>query len=167
MEMPNGAGRFLAFLTDELKPWLQERYSITLMTRCSSGTRVADFSQHTSSSRSPQRSGATDRNSSLYRDDSVKSMFDHEAEYAQTQDDLPAKVSFTVGGYENPDGYRRRLEQLAPDHRARMEADPGDWAEDYVGDTERMVTTLRGRAYPSLEIDHQVLPANTTRRQSP
>ena len=71
---------------------------------------------------------------------------------------LPAKVSFTVGGYENPDGYRRRLEQLAPDHRARMEADPGDWAEDYVGDTERMVTMLRGRAYPSLEIDHQVLP---------
>ena len=85
-------------------------------------------------------------------------MFDQEAEYAQTHDDLPAKVSFTVGGYENPDGFRRRLEQLAPDHRARMEAEPGDWAEDYVGDTERMVTTLRGRAYPSLEIEHEVLP---------
>jgi alpha-beta hydrolase superfamily lysophospholipase len=95
---------------------------------------------------------------SLYPDPTAKSMFDQEAAYAQTHDDLPANVSFTVGGYETPDGFRRRLEQLAPDHRARMEAEPGDWAEDYVGDTERMVATLRGRAYPSLEIEYVVLP---------
>ena len=29
-EMLNGAGHFLAFLTDELKPWLRERYSIAV-----------------------------------------------------------------------------------------------------------------------------------------
>ena len=27
--MPGGADRFLAFLTDELKPWVQERYAVT------------------------------------------------------------------------------------------------------------------------------------------
>lgn len=158
-EMLNGAGRFLAFLTDELKPWLRERYSIavddSMFFGDSRGGLFATYVLLTEPS-TFRRYGIG--SPSLYRDDGVKSMFDHEAEYAQTHDDLPAKVSFTVGGYENPDGYRRRLEQLAPDHRARMEADPGDWAEDYVGDTERMVTMLRGRAYPSLEIDHQVLP---------
>ena len=29
-EMLDGAGRFLAFLTDELKPWLRERYPVAV-----------------------------------------------------------------------------------------------------------------------------------------
>ena len=85
-------------------------------------------------------------------------MFDLEVEYANTHEDLPAKAAFVVGGYENPAGFQRRLDQLAPDHRATMEAAPGDWAEDYVGDTERMVTALRARGYSNLQIEHQVLP---------
>ena len=39
-----------------------------------------------------------------------------------------------------------------------MEADPGDWAEDYVGDTERLVGALRARGYPSLELECEILP---------
>jgi predicted alpha/beta superfamily hydrolase len=158
-ETPDGAGRFLAFLTDELKPWLRERYPVAVDDSMFFGdSRGGLFATYVLLTEPSTFTRYGIGSPSLYRDEGVKSMFEQEAEYAQTHDDLAAKVSFTVGGYENPDGYRRRLEQLAPDHRARMEADPGDWAEDYVGDTERMVTTLRGRAYPSLQIEHQVLP---------
>jgi hypothetical protein len=31
-------------------------------------------------------------------------MFEREKEYAQAHDDLPAKVFFSVGAYENPEG---------------------------------------------------------------
>ena len=157
--MLSGADRFLAFITDELKPWVQERYAVTLDESMffgdSRGGLFATYVLLTEPS-TFRRYGIG--SPSLYPDAGVKSMFDQEAAYAQTHDDLAAKVSFTVGGYETPDGFRRRLEQLAPDHRARMEAEPGDWAEDYVGDAERMVVTLRCRAYPSLEIEHEVLP---------
>ena len=101
--MLNGAGRFLAFLTDELKPWLRERYPVavddSMFFGDSRGGLFATYVLLTEPS-TFRRYGIG--SPSLYRDDGVKSMFDHEAEYAQTHDDLPAKVSFTVGGYENP-----------------------------------------------------------------
>jgi len=157
--LPGGADRFLAFLTDELKPWVQERYAVTFTDSMFFGdSRGGLFATYVllTDPATFKRYGIG--SPSLYPDAGAKSMFDQEAAYARTHDDLPAKVSFTVGGYETPDGFRRRLEQLAPDHRARMEAEPGDWAEDYVGDTERMAATLRGRAYPNLEIEHEILP---------
>ena len=61
-------------------------------------------------------------------------MFDQDAAYARTNDDLPAKVSFTVGGDETPDGFRRRLEQLAPDLPSQdgSRARPGEYHETAV-----------------------------------
>ena len=87
----------------------------------------------------------------------MKSMFDHEAEYAQTHDDLPAKVYFTVGGYENPDGTGDGSSSSHPTIEPGWKPTQATRRKTSFGDTERMVTMLRGRAYPSLEIDHQVL----------
>ena len=155
----SGADRFLAFLTDELKPWLRERYAVdssdSMWFGDSRGGLFATYVLLTEPS-TFRRYGIG--SASLYPDDGVKSMFDQEAEYARAHDDLAAKVVFTVGGYENPLGHTRRLEQLAPDQRAKLEADPGDWGEDYVGDTERIVASLLSRAYPSLAIEYEILP---------
>ena len=87
-------------------------------------------------------------------------MFKHEAEYAQAHHDLPAKVFFSVGAYENLAGWKHFLEQRPPDERAKAAAewDDDDPLMDCVAPTERMVAVLRGRAYPSLEIECEVLP---------
>jgi hypothetical protein len=81
-------------------------------------------------------------------------MFSHEAEYARTHDDLSARVFFSVGAYENTAGEERRSAQLPADKRGN--AEPENW--DFVADTKRMVNALRSRAYPSLEIECEVLP---------
>ena len=71
----------------------------------------------------------------------------------------PARSIFSVGAYENPKGSRRLREQLPADARAKAETeDEADPLADCVADTERMVALLRGRAYPSLEIECEVLP---------
>jgi hypothetical protein len=70
-------------------------------------------------------------------------------------------VFFSVGALETPDGDRRWLEQLPADDRAKAEAElqEGDYTDiDMVADAERMVASLRGRAYPSLQIEYEVLP---------
>jgi len=156
--MLGGAGRFLAFLRDELRPWVRDRYGVdpddSMFFGDSRGGLFATYVLLTEPS-TFRRYGIG--SPSLYEDRGVKSMFVHEAEYAQARDDLAAKVFFSVGGYENPAGYERRLDQLAPAQRARMEAEKGDWGEDYVGDIERMVGMLRGRGYPNLEVEHEVL----------
>jgi predicted alpha/beta superfamily hydrolase len=155
----SGADRFLAFLTDELKPWMQDRYSVDPNESMFFGdSRGGLFATYVLLSNPSTFSRYGIGSPSLYPDDGVKSMFDLEAEYANTHEDLPTKVAVVVGGYENRSGFRRRLDQLAPNHRAKMEAEPGDWAEDYVGDTERLVTALRARGYPNLQLEHQVLP---------
>ena len=81
-------------------------------------------------------------------------IFSREAEYARTHDDLPAKAFFSVGAYENTAGDEHRLAP-APARKARK---CGTRNDHDVADTERMVATLRSRAYPSLEIEYELLP---------
>jgi pimeloyl-ACP methyl ester carboxylesterase len=86
-------------------------------------------------------------------------MFDREAAYARTHDDLPAKVHFSVGANESTEGERRWREQLPADRRAKAEAlADGDPPYDMVADVERMVAALRRRAYPDFEIEFDVWP---------
>ena len=47
---------------------------------------------------------------------------------------------------------------LTSRHRGRGRVGAGEEEDDCVGDTERMVAALRSRAYPSLEIDLEILP---------
>ena len=61
---------------------------------------------------------------------------------------------FAVGEYEDHDGRQREASRLPADERAKA----GLRYIDMVADTERMVASLRGRNYPSLEIDSVILP---------
>ena len=83
----------------------------------------------------------------------------NEAAYAEAHDDLAAKVFFSVGSYENSEDAKRFRSRLAAETRAEVEAKlSGLPAWDLTADTERMVAALRSRAYPSLEIELEVLP---------
>lgn len=153
-----GAGRFLSFLRDELKPWVRERYGVdpddSMFFGDSRGGLFATYvllSEPTTFRRYGIGSPALGWNQGV--------MFEHEAEYARSHDDLPARVFFSVGAYENPAGDARFLDQLPADRRAKMEAEAEAYpAEDFVAYAERMVAALRGRAYASLEIECEVLP---------
>ena len=148
-----GASRFLAFLRDELKPWLLERYDVDLDDSMFFGDSLGGLFATYVLLNEPttfRRYGIG--SPALEWDDEL--MFSHEAEYARTHVDLPARVFFSVGAYENTAGDKHRLAQLPADRRGDTE--PENW--DYVADTERMVDALRSRAYPSLEIECEVLP---------
>ena len=152
-----GAGRFLAFLRDELKPWVRERYGVdpddSAFFGHSLGGLFATYVLLTEPA-TFRRYGIG--SPSLWWDNGV--MFKHEAEYARAHDDLPAKVFFSVGEHENLEGRKAFREWLPVDKRVKAEAeDEADPLADYVADTERMVALLRGRAYPSLEIENEVL----------
>ena len=148
-----GASRFLAFIRDEFKPWLQERYGAdtddSMLFGDSLGGLFATYvllNEPTTFRRYGIGSPALSWDNDL--------IFSHEVEYSRTHDDLPARVFFSVGAYENTAGDERRLAQLPPERQGS--AEPENW--DFVADTERMVTALRNRAYPSLEIEWEVLP---------
>lgn len=153
-----GASRFLAFLRDDLKPWVRERYGVdtddSTLFGYSLGGLFATYvllNEPATFRRYGIGSPALDWGKGL--------MFDREAEYARTHDDLPAKVFFSVGAYENTEGDRRWRAQLPAGRRSQAGASAeGDPLFDAVADTERMVASLRGRRYPSLDIEYEVLP---------
>jgi uncharacterized protein len=158
--MMGGASGFLAFLRDELKPRVPERYGVDTDDSAFFGDSLGGMFATYVLLNEPttfRRYGIG--SPSLHWDNGL--LFEHEAEYARTHDDLPVKAFFSVGAYENPEGDKRWREQLPPDKRAKAEADAE--AElgppvDMMADLERMVESLRGRGYPSLEIEYEVLP---------
>ena len=88
---------------------------------------------------------------SLWWDDNI--IFDVEASSARTRNDLPAKVIFVVGEYEDHEGRQREAGRLPDEERSKA----GLREIDMVADVERMVSILRGRGYPSLDIGQEVL----------
>ena len=155
-----GASRFLAFIRDELKPWVRDGYGVdpddSMYFGDSLGGLFATYVLLSEPSTFRRYGiGSPD----FTWDGGV--MFEHEVEYARTHDDLPARVFFSVGEYENTRGAKRRLEQrlLPSEERAKAEARLEDQPPfDLVADTERMVAALRSRTYPSLEIEYELLP---------
>jgi predicted alpha/beta superfamily hydrolase len=153
-----GAGRFLAFLRDELKPWVRERYDAdpddSAFFGDSLGGLFATYVLLQEPSAFPRFGIGSP---SLYWDQGI--MFEQEQEYARTHDDLPAKAFFSVGAFENPAGDIRWRDQLPPEKRAKAEKEAeSEPSCDMVADAERMVTALRGRDYPSLEVEYEALP---------
>ncbi len=147
-----GAERFLAFIRDELQPWVRSRYNVDADDSAYFGhslgglfgtyvllTEPATFSKYGIGS------------PSLWWDDDM--IFEYEATYAKTHDDLPAKAFFTVGGFEDHDGRQREASRLPADERAKA----GLRYIDMVADTQRMATSLRTRQYPNLDIASVVL----------
>jgi hypothetical protein len=63
-------------------------------------------------------------------------------------------VFFTVGAFEDHDGRQREASRLPAEEGAKANLR----YIDMVADTERMVDSLRGRQYPSLELANAVQP---------
>jgi predicted alpha/beta superfamily hydrolase len=152
-----GASRFVSFLRDELKPWVHERYHVDPDDSILFGFSLGGLFATYVLLNDPDMFGGYGIGSpSLLWDNFL--MFDHEAQYARTHDDLHAKVHFSVGEYENTEGEMRWIDQHSPELRPAAEALADYEPFDLVGDAQRMVAQLRGRDYPSLEIDFEILP---------
>jgi predicted alpha/beta superfamily hydrolase len=156
--MMGGADRFLAFLREELRPWVEGRYDVDSSDSTFFGYSLGGlFATHVLLTQPAtfRRYGI----GSPYLAFNKGELFDREAAYATGHDDLPAKVLFTVGELETPEGRRRFVEQLPNEKRAKAEALDLDYPpDDDVGDAERMVSALRSRGYPSLQVELEVLP---------
>jgi predicted alpha/beta superfamily hydrolase len=165
--MMGGASRFLAFIADELKPWTRERYGADPDDSAYVGYSLgALFATYVLLDEPATFRRYGIGSASYWWDNEM--IFEQEAAYARAHDDLAATVFVSVGAYEDPGGRRRYLQQLPADRRAEAEAeDAADPPADMVAAAERMVTTLRGRAYPSLEIESEVLPGEYHETASP
>jgi predicted alpha/beta superfamily hydrolase len=156
--MMGGADRFIAFVHDELKPWVRERFGVDPDDSMFFGDSLGGlFATHVLLSEPATFRRYGIGSPSLWWD--AGSLFTAEERYAQAHDDLDARVFFSVGAHETLAGRKRFIDQLPADRRAQVEAeDAADPPVDMVVDCERMVAALRGRAYPSLDLGHEVLP---------
>jgi uncharacterized protein len=152
-DMTGSASRFLAFIRDELQPWVRTRYNVDPDDSAYIGHSLGGlFGLHVLLSEPATFKRYGLGSPALPWDNYA--IFDREVDYARAHDDLAAKVFLTVGAYENPEGSRRLLaDGLPADVRAQLESDQ----TDMVAATERMAAVLRSRSYPSLDIDCEVL----------
>jgi predicted alpha/beta superfamily hydrolase len=155
--MMGGADRFLAILRDELAPWLDGRHGADPGDATFVGYSLGGlFATHVLLTDPSAFRRYAIGSPSLWWDDGVT--FANEAVYAAANSDLAARVHFSVGELETLAGRRRFVEQLPPAARAAAEAeDAADAPVDMVADMQRMVELLRGRGYPSLELESEVL----------
>ena len=148
-----GAERFLAFVRDELQPWVRSRYQVDAEDSAYFGHSLGGLFGTFVLLTSPDTFHKFGIGSpSLWWDDHM--MFEYEIAYADTHDDLLAKVFFTVGAFEDHQGRQREASRLPAEERAKANLR----YIDMVADTERMVTALRSRSYLSLDLASEVQP---------
>ncbi|HVO27168.1 MAG TPA: alpha/beta hydrolase-fold protein [Candidatus Margulisiibacteriota bacterium] len=148
-----GAPRLLAFMQTELMPWVESHYLVEPNDATYFGHSLGGLFGAWVLLTAPetfQRYGIG--SPSLWWDNEV--IFNYEANYAGTRDDLPAKVFFGIGADETHDGRRREAVNHEPAVREKATA----WYIDMVDDMERMVKQLEGRGYPSLTMASAVFP---------
>ena len=146
--MMGGADRFLAFLRDELKPWVGERYDADPDDSMLFGDSLGGlFAMHVLLSEPTAFRRYGIGSPSLWWDDWL--LLRRAADYAKAHHDLPAKVFVSVGAFETLAGDQRVLDQLPAQRRAKMEAETADGGSvDMVADADRMVVALRAGRFP-------------------
>jgi predicted alpha/beta superfamily hydrolase len=153
LALMGGAVRFLAFIRDELQPWVHSRYRVDTDGSAFFGHSLGGlFATYVLLTQPTTFRRYGIGSPSLWWDADM--MFGYEAQFARTHDDLPAQVYFAVGEHEDHDGRQREASRLSADERAKAALR----YIDMVADTERMVAALQSRRYPSLEIASSVLP---------
>jgi hypothetical protein len=156
-----GASRFRSFIKDELKPWVTERFGVDadddVFFGHSLGGLFGAYVLLTEPS-TFKRYGLG--SASLWYDH--WSIFDREVAYSEAHDDLAARVFFSVGEHEGPEGNRLQRAWLPEDERAAALAE--DEAEiasygviDPIADQNRLVAALQSRHYPSLVMESEIL----------
>jgi hypothetical protein len=155
--MMQGADRFAAFLEEELKPWILDRFDVARDDFGVLGySQGGLFATHLLLTRpSAFQRYAIGSPSYWY---GPKVIFETEQRYADSHDDLPAKVYVSIGEYEDRAGDDRHREQMTPEAReASLRADAELPMEDEVGYARDLVDRLQSRGYPNLDITFEVL----------
>jgi uncharacterized protein len=148
-----GAANLLAFIRSELAPWVASRYSIDPSDATYFGHSLGGlFGTYVLLTEPSTFRRYAIGSPSLWWDHEV--IFTHEATYAETHADLPAKVFFGIGAAETQEGRVREAINLPDDVRQKATA----WHIDMVDDMRRMVERLNGRRYPGLNLASEVLP---------
>lgn len=148
------AAAFLAFLEEELKPYLAATYALetedyTYFGNSFGGlfgawvllTEPATFARYGLGS------------PALWWDDYA--IFTTEAAYAASHDDLAARIFVGVGGLENPAGDLHAIRWMPEDKRAAAYEAAAQDQTDMEADAKRMVDRLAERCYPSLELEYR------------
>jgi len=146
-----GAAPFLAFLADELRPWVADRFAVGSDAVYAGHSLGGLFGAYTMFERPATFRGYALASPSIWWDD--REVLGREATYAATHDDLAATVVVTVGGHETPAGRERAATQLPAFARRPPLASP----HDLVADAESFVDALHRRRYPSLRLHHRTL----------
>ena len=156
-----GAPQFLRFIREELKPWVATTFDVDphddVFFGFSYGGLFGTYVLLTQPD-TFKRYGLV--SPSLWFN--AKSIFNLEAAYAASHDDLVAKVYFSVGGLETPEGKWIHRAWLPEEKRAAAEVEAAAEAErgnevNMVEDMQRMVVVLKSRNYRNLTIDSEVL----------
>jgi uncharacterized protein len=151
--MMGGAANFLAFIRDELKPWIHSHYRVDPGDAAYFGHSLGGlFATYVLLTEPATFRRYGIGSPSLWWHDDM--MFSYEQRYADEHDDLAAKVFFSVGAFEDHDGRQREAIRLSDEERALAQLR----YIDMVADTQRMYGLLRERNYASLEIDSIVMP---------
>ena len=147
-----GAPAFLAFIREELMPWVGDRYSSSPDATYFGHSLGGLFGTYALLRAPDTFSRYVIGSPSLLV--ARPAIFDQEAEYAATHDDLAARVFFGIGADETHEGRAREASYLDATGRAKA----GAIYLDMVDDMQRFVDQLAGRNYPNLRLRREVFP---------
>ena len=148
-----GADRFLAFLRDELKPFIESNYpadptDATLVASSFGGT----FAVHTLLHQPETFQRYVITSPGLAWDNAIH--LQHEAAYAASHDDLPARVFLAAGGLEELE--QQTLARFGDDDSRALKLDLR-----YVERMQNLATLLQSRDYPGLSLHTRVIDGET------
>jgi predicted alpha/beta superfamily hydrolase len=151
--MMGGAPQFLAFIRQELRPWVEARYRVDGADCVYFGHSMGGlFGTYVLLTEPTTFRRYAIGSPSLWWHDDM--MFGYESRYAEAHSDLGAKAFFSAGAFEDHNGRQREVERLPPREREKASLR----YLDMVADTERMVASLRRHNYPHLRIASAVVP---------
>ena len=155
-----GSGRaaaFLAFLHDELSPWLTQTYGCGLDGAAYAGGSLGGLFGAWSLF---QDQRIFDRyllsSPSLWWDRGL--IFDVEATYAAGHEGLDARVYVGVGGDECPGAQAEVIRRLPESERAKQRKEAAADSVDMVAGARLFADALADRAYPDLQLEFEVHP---------
>ena len=148
-----GAAAFLAFIRDELVPWVEARYPTEQADRTYFGHSLGGLFGCVALLSSPRVFQRYVIGSpSLWWQHDIT--FATEQAYADANSDLAARVFFGVGALENDDGRQREASRLSDAERLIT----ATRHIDMDADTLRFAAALESRGYPSLQVTSKVFP---------
>ena len=159
---PGGAAKFLRFVREELKPFVEANYLANPEDATIFGVSFGGlFATYTLLERPDTFQRYIIGSPSLWWNQRV--VFDYEERYAEAHEDLAARVFVAAGGHETAEHDAAQLSRLPEEMRRTMlefqKAVEG--SAQMVEVIEPFVDRLRGRGYPSLDLTLHIFPGES------